>query len=1083
MTTNFKDSEVAQLQGLNPHPPAPIDLRLNEFLQSEFGEDFAVPELIDLVEPGQARLLSLPVDKNEYIGKHVKSYRVMQGVLHNPASDRRTTAGSFHVSEEGMAIADDKLRVPKAVYAKMLEAAFQLDPESGELPYNGQQSFVGLVLHPLVKPEIPGLQKEMRSEVRFVVPGGMVSNLDFVENIFGNPGDTRLPENDILYKAGSFTGVTGMVVLAPQLLLRTKKELGLPHISEATEQQKEQGMCWSSEEELYNNGNAFKCTHRTKEGWVITLIADNYYGYCKKEVKTQISFATNLLGNAEEEHAGGALVYPSYNLGAFFAQDSRIHKGISFSYDWVMEHYADQFEEQPTGYAIHKKFRNIYLIREDTFIDVLSLSVSWTRNGEKQSIPLEKNITYLHPSGYKVELHKHNITKSWYLRGTVAEGVFLHKPSTVSGGGKSEISKSIQDLILAENFYVNNLEKELDAAEVIINRYYGDRYKDMVRNHTEAASRPLMSPKRSMGSVIRMLNEHPTYTDEYNSWVRNIPSPIKSLVLCIKRLYQADWSDNWRSYFSVDVLDNEPGHQLKYKGLKVTSRYLRIGLNKDGTWRTFRLRQDFMPATKIQTEDDISVSSVYPGSAISTLLPEQQAASVKVVENCENKLFQRPDDAIHKGQDRQAESDFSKTGVFFSNYEPLGAKDARELMANIIEFEKFTPAMQETIEKAAKLKDGEYFVSTSHPRVVGKSITKNVRYLQDRPDLANPQPRFVCELGTRLFRKMLPEQPLINPVDSLLIGRRNNPPSEGIKMLAVYGPIHYQEIPELMMDCIATLSGKSPSTTGFGSEGALTKGPFNMLRPVADINAALVSAVLTGLPGFSTACGFIGHKYQVDHDISYWVPELWSRMSVHERDPKYLIDRGYLEKVEDFDYGGVRIPASRLGYRISPAFLKRFGGRLFTSPDGVFPLDMLRPELQSAKDYAEGVLYIAESQAEVARAWFTDGSIDEACPPLKAIIHIMVHGHYEGKTLADPEIRNMFTPEYVLQSDWYKERIKASKDFALLVLEMQEKQIAASQVISEADKAAKLQELSEQISQLKSQEPLLGTIGRNPNLA
>ena len=50
--------------------------------------------------------------------------------------------------------------------------------------------------------------------------------------------------------------------------------------------------------------------------------------------------------------------------------------------------------------------------------------------------------------------------------------------------------------------HVKALEKELDAAEVIINRYYGDRYKDMVRNHTEAASRPLMSPKRSMGSVM-----------------------------------------------------------------------------------------------------------------------------------------------------------------------------------------------------------------------------------------------------------------------------------------------------------------------------------------------------------------------------------------------------------------------------------------------------------------------------------------------------------------------------------------------------------------------------------------------------
>ena len=47
--------------------------------------------------------------------------------------------------------------------------------------------------------------------------------------------------------------------------------------------------------------------------------------------------------------------------------------------------------------------------------------------------------------------------------------------------------------------------------------------------------------------------------------------------------------------------------------------------------------------------------------------------------------------------------------------------------------------------------------------------------------------------------------------------------------LAVYNPIHYQELPELFMDFICSLTGKSPSTTGFGSEGALTKGPFNAL--------------------------------------------------------------------------------------------------------------------------------------------------------------------------------------------------------------------------------------------------------------
>ena len=51
----------------------------------------------------------------------------------------------------------------------------------------------------------------------------------------------------------------------------------------------------------------------------------------------------------------------------------------------------------------------------------------------------------------------------------------------------------------------------------------------------------------------------------------------------------------------------------------------------------------------------------------------------------------------------------------------------------------------------------------------------------------------------------------------------------GLPPLAVYSPIHYQELPELFMEFISSLTGKSPSTTGFGSEGALTKGPFNAL--------------------------------------------------------------------------------------------------------------------------------------------------------------------------------------------------------------------------------------------------------------
>ena len=81
------------------------------------------------------------------------------------------------------------------------------------------------------------------------------------------------------------------------------------------------------------------------------------------------------------------------------------------------------------------------------------------------------------------------------------------------------------------------------------------------------------------------------------------------------------------------------------------------------------------------------------------------------------------------------------------------------------------------------------------------------------------------------------------------------------------------------MDFICSLTGKSPSTTGAGSEGALTKSPFNSLCTITDLNNALLSFALTGYDGFTTAAGYVGPKYKVDHDISLLIPEIWSRFA------------------------------------------------------------------------------------------------------------------------------------------------------------------------------------------------------------
>jgi len=70
---------------------------------------------------------------------------------------------------------------------------------------------------------------------------------------------------------------------------------------------------------------------------------------------------------------------------------------------------------------------------------------------------------------------------------------------------------------------------------------------------------------------------------------------------------------------------------------------------------------------------------------------------------------------------------------------------------------------------------------------------------------------------------------------------------------------------------------------------------------------------------------------------------------------------------------------------------------------------------------------IIVTQRRVAQYYFNDGSINEACPPLRALLHIMRDDQYEGKDLSHPDIRALFTRDSMLQSDWYKQRLEAKQ--------------------------------------------------------
>ncbi len=1077
-----------------PELLCPADRRIQAFIDRYLGEDSSVhPRLPDttltLDEPGLARALSLPVDGDDFSSDLVSSYRVANGVLHNPRNDRRTTAGVFHVAEGGLAIPDDKKAVPIDVFARLLDLAFQAPPEHTLLPYTSTQpvdrqahTWVSLLLRPLVVPEVPGFVSERRMEIRFFAPGGLVSNLDFVEGIFGNSGDPLLPVNDSALAPSGWTGHSGCIILAPHLNLIRKVDLGLPHVDQATDRQRRDGMCWSDESELYNEGKPFKLCARDESGVILTIVADNYFGYCKKEVKTQISYSANLFGLAEEEHSGGARAYISHNEGQEYATPV-CDQTVS---DVVMAN-PDHFEMLSDGQARVLDIDDVVLVPGGTKFSLRDGTVSWD-NGD-HSIRMRADTEYISPAGYRIHMVHNDADDQWYLEGTYGDSTTLHKCCTVSGGGKSEISKAISDTFLWGNAYSPDFEADMDAVDDILHRDYSTRFADPKLNGID--HRPVLSTERSVGSVIKLLTPSSDFTDWYNDWINSIPAFRKKLVFTIKRYYKPEWGDDWRSHFSVAPTNGRHGNMVRLDGQKVLVSMARVGFQPDGSWRLFTLRHDYAPAVKVQTEDDMTASIVTsPG-----VVTGPEGLSRKVVANCEALLFQRPDDAIYRGYDTQTERDMSGTDLFISNYQPLTREDVRAMRDDVVAFSKFTPPMRTFLSNFADSDPSEqpkFVVSSADPRLIDGVRSRNPRYLQVRPDIAKPRETAIANLASHLYHGLPIDEPLPLPVDVVAAGRRNNPPEGKIPALCAYNPLHYMELPELFMEFISSMTGKSPSTTGAGSEGALTKAPFNALPAVFDLNSSFLSFVLSGYDGWLSSAGFIGPKVEVAHDISLLVPEIFCRMSPAERDAKTLIEGGYLEKLEDYDKDGELILASRLGYRMTEKFMRAYFGRIFLHPDTVFTPEMLRPELQDADIFADSVRTISTTHARVAKAYFDDGTVSLAVPPIRALLEIMVNGVCsEGWTLDDPELREMFTRESVLASDWYAERIDAKQAEAV---RRAEREIAhLEQFMADPRNASACEEIDVQarLDQVRKfhdravtaeyRQQLVGTLGRQVN--
>ena len=126
--------------------------------------------------------------------------------------------------------------------------------------------------------------------------------------------------------------------------------------------------------------------------------------------------------------------------------------------------------------------------------------------------------------------------------------------------------------------------------------------------------------------------------------------------------------------------------------------------------------------------------------------------------------------------------------------------------------------------------------------------------------------------------------------------------------------------------------------------------------------------------------------------------------------------------------------ASRLGYRITAKFVHTFFGRVFDNPAAVFTEEILKPETAGPGGLRRRRRTTSSRRSSAwRRRTSRTARIEDACPPLRALLHIMAHGHFEGKDASDPEIRALFTREALLASDWYAERltVKQRRDVEL----------------------------------------------------
>ena len=123
---------------------------------------------------------------------------------------------------------------------------------------------------------------------------------------------------------------------------------------------------------------------------------------------------------------------------------------------------GDLVEQHPEGYAVDRKFPDVYYVPENAAFHSREGFVTWRHGDGESRLSLRAGAVYVLPSGFLVRLEKQIAGTAWRLVGARPRGTLCHKPCTVSGGGKSEISKSIASVVLKGPVFVKDYHGDME---------------------------------------------------------------------------------------------------------------------------------------------------------------------------------------------------------------------------------------------------------------------------------------------------------------------------------------------------------------------------------------------------------------------------------------------------------------------------------------------------------------------------------------------------------------------------------------------------------------------------------------------